>query len=59
MSPVWGIKQSFVLRKIQVEQLSGLEVERNFFCHSYSQGCRVPSFFPAWQPEAEIILQDY
>lgn len=32
---------------------------KKYFCHSYSPGCRVPSFFPPWQPEAESILQNY
>lgn len=50
--------QSFVLRKTQAEQLSGLEGKK-YFCHSYSQSCRVSSFFPPWQPKAESILQDY
>lgn len=59
MSTVWGIKQSFVLRKIQAEQLSGLEVEISIFAIHIHRAAEFLLFFPPWQPEAENILQDY
>lgn len=45
MSAVWGIKQSFVLRKIQAEQLSGLEVEISIFAIHIHRAAEFLLFF--------------
>lgn len=45
MSPGWGIKQSSVLRKVQTEQLSGLEMERSIFAIHIHRAAEFLLFF--------------